>query len=164
MTEFSIRDARKEDCATLLALIRGLASYEKLLDQCVTTEEILEKSLFGPQPVAHAFIGMEIENGKSTPIAFALYFYNFSTFLGVKGIYLEDIFVLEPYRHKGYGSKLMHYLAQVAVKEKCGRFEWSVLDWNKPAIGFYEKIGAKVLPDWRICRLTGEPLKRLADQ
>lgn len=100
------------------------------------------------------------ENDK--PVGFALYFYNFSTFLTRRGLYLEDIFVDPAYRGKGYGKALMKHLAQIAVDEQCGRFEWVVLEWNKPAIGFYEKIGAKLMNDWRLCRLTGEALERFA--
>ncbi|MCD8339367.1 MAG: GNAT family N-acetyltransferase [Burkholderiales bacterium] len=168
MSDFSIKKATPEDCELLLELIKGLAVYEKLESQCVATAKNLRASLFGADAVAHAVIGYE-KNEKAEkageeeiPIAFALYFYNFSTFLGVKGLYLEDIFVKEPYRHKGYGQQLMVYLANVAIEENCGRFEWSVLDWNKPAIQFYESLGAKVLQDWRICRVTGESLRDLA--
>ena len=103
------------------------------------------------------------EEGGETPVGFALYFFNYSTFLAQRGLYLEDLFIRPEFRGKGYGKQIICHLARVAVAKGCGRFEWSVLDWNKPAIGFYEKIGAKVLPDWRICRVTGKGLTDLAD-
>ncbi len=163
MSRLQIRPARREDCGVILELIRGLASYEKLLGQCVVTKETLEKSLFCESPVPRCHIGwIQDEQGGEIPVAFVLYFYNFSTFLGVKGLYLEDVFVKKEYRHRGYGRQLMEYLASLAVKEGCGRFEWSVLDWNQPAIDFYECLGANVMPDWRICRLTGDKLRELA--
>ena len=150
MDNFNIRNARPQDCPVIAELIRGLAHYEKLDDQCQVTPELLEKCLFGDKP--------------EKPVSFALYFYNFSTFLARKGLYLEDIFVLPEYRHRGIGKKMMNYLAAKAVADGCGRFEWSVLDWNQPAIDFYESIGATVMQEWRICRLTGEKLEQFAQK
>ena len=121
-------------------------------------EKDVRREVFTVPSSAHALIAFE--NDK--PVGFALYFYNFSTFLTRRGLYLEDIFVDPAYRGKGYGKALMKHLAQIAVDEQCGRFEWVVLEWNKPAIGFYEKIGAKLMNDWRLCRLTGEALERFA--
>lgn len=155
---FEIRQAQEKDCALILEFIRRLADYEKLLNEVTATEEDVRRELFTEPASAHALIAYE--DGKA--VGFALYFYNFSTFLTRRGLYLEDIFIDPAYRGKGYGKALMQYLARQAVEQKCGRFEWVVLDWNKPAIGFYEKVGAKVMQDWRLCRLTGEALVRFA--
>ena len=155
---FEIRQAQEKDCALILEFIRRLADYEKLLNEVTATEEDVRRELFTEPASAHALIAYE--DGKA--VGFALYFYNFSTFLTRRGLYLEDIFIDPPYRGKGYGKALMQYLARQAVEQKCGRFEWVVLEWNKPAIGFYEKVGAKVMQDWRLCRLTGEALVRFA--
>ena len=155
---FEIRKATEKDCALILDFIRRLAEYEKLLDQVTATVDDVRRELFTNPASAHALIAYEDEK----PVGFALYFYNFSTFLTRRGLYLEDIFIDPVYRGKGYGKALMRYLATLAVKEKCGRFEWVVLEWNKPAIGFYEKVGAKVMTDWRLCRLTGKALERFA--
>lgn len=155
---FEIRQAQEKDCALILEFIRRLADYEKLLNEVTATEEDVRRELFTEPASAQALIAFE--NDK--PVGFALYFYNFSTFLTRRGLYLEDIFVDPAYRGKGYGKALMKHLAQIAVDEQCGRFEWVVLEWNKPAIGFYEKIGAKLMNDWRLCRLTGEALERFA--
>ena len=146
MDNFNIRNARPQDCPVIAELIRGLAHYEKLDDQCQVTPELLEKCLFGDKPECYAVVGwITEEDGTEKPVSFALYFYNFSTFLARKGLYLEDIFVLPEYRHRGIGKKMMNYLAAKAVEDGCGRFEWSVLDWNQPAIDFYESIGATVM-------------------
>ncbi len=162
-TNFQIRNAGPEDCPVVLELIQALAKYEKLEHICVATVEQLHENLFGKNAIAKALLGYEIaDDGTETPVAFALYFHNFSTFLCCKGLYLEDIFVKDECRHKGYGKKIMKHLARIAVEEGCGRFEWTVLDWNRLAIDFYENIGAKVLPDWRITRLTGTKLKEFA--
>lgn len=155
---FEIRQAQEKDCALILEFIRRLADYEKLLNEVTATEEDVHRELFTEPASAHALIAYE--DGKA--VGFALYFYNFSTFLTRRGLYLEDIFIDPAYRGKGYGKALMQYLARQAVEQKCGRFEWVVLEWNKPAIGFYEKVGAKVMQDWRLCRLTGEALVRFA--
>ena len=163
MSQFLIKPARKEDCPIILDLIRGLAKYEKLEDQCVATVELLEKSLFSEKPDCYYVIAWELDElGDEIPVGFALYFFNYSTFLSRRGLYLEDLFVVPQFRGKGYGKRIMQFLAKTAVEKGCGRFEWSVLDWNQPAINFYQKIGAVVMPDWRICRMTGESLKSFA--
>ena len=141
-------------------MIEALADYEKLRHLCVATEEALQAALFGTRPAAEVLVGWEAE----TAVAFALFFHNFSTFLGRKGLYLEDLFVRPPFRGRGYGRALLVHLARIAVARECGRFEWAVLDWNTPAIGFYESLGATLLPDWRITRVTGDALTRLAAQ
>ncbi len=163
MSQFLIKPARKEDCPIILDLIRGLAKYEKLEDQCVATVELLEKSLFSEKPDCYSVIAWALDElGDEIPVGFALYFFNYSTFLSRRGLYLEDLFVVPQFRGKGYGKRIMQFLAKTAVEKGCGRFEWSVLDWNQPAINFYQKIGAVVMPDWRICRMTGESLKSFA--
>jgi GNAT superfamily N-acetyltransferase len=151
--------ATEKDVPTIRAFIRGLAEYEKLTHQFVATEESLRETLFGPRPYAEVLIGRL--NG--TPVGFALFFHNYSTFLAKPGIYLEDLFVLPEYRGNGVGKALLVKLAEIARERNCGRLEWSVLDWNQPAIDFYQRIGAKLLPDWRICRMTADEFSRLAD-
>ncbi|MBO7173372.1 MAG: GNAT family N-acetyltransferase [Burkholderiaceae bacterium] len=158
MANFHIEAARPEDCGVILQFIRDLAEYERLLDQVVATEEDVRRELFGEKSVIRAVVAWEDE----TPVGFALYFFNFSTFLTRRGLYLEDLYVTPKSRGKGYGKQLMRHLAKTAKEEGCGRFEWSVLDWNEPAIGFYESLGATLMLDWRICRLTGEALDRFA--
>ena len=157
---FDIAPAVREDLPAVLGMIRGLAAYENLAQHCVATEADLADSLFGEDPSAEVLLGRE----NTEPVAFALFFYNFSTFLGRKGLYLEDLFVWPAYRGRGYGRALLVHLARKAVDERCGRFEWAVLDWNAPAIGFYQALGAVLLPEWRISRVTGESLARLAAQ
>jgi GNAT superfamily N-acetyltransferase len=154
---FRIEPARPRDTAALVALIRALAEYEKLAHLVVGTEAQLAEELFGARPVIEAVLGWE----GTQPVAFALYFHNFSTFLARRGLYLEDLFVVPQARGRGYGKALMRHVARIAVERGCGRFEWAVLDWNRPAIDFYRSLGAEVLPDWRICRLTGEALAAL---
>lgn len=158
--DYYIKPADRGDTRTILYFIKQLAIYEKLLHEVVTTEEQLETYLFGDKPVAEVVIGYE----KDTPVGFALFFHNFSTFLGKPGIYLEDLFVLEEYRGKGYGKVLLSYLASTAVDRDCGRLEWAVLDWNTPSIEFYRSIGAISMDEWIINRLTGDALNKLASQ
>ena len=153
-----IRSARPQDCARLIELIRALATYEKLAHAAVGTEEELRTELFGESPVIEAVLAWE----GARPVGFALYFHNYSTFLTRRGLYLEDLFVVPEARGRGIGKSLIHHCARTAVERRCGRFEWAVLDWNQTAIDFYQSIGAAVLPDWRICRLTGESLQRFA--
>jgi len=141
-------------------MIRGLADYEKLSDLCVATEADLYAALFGARPAAEVILGWHGAN----PVAFALFFHNFSTFLGRRGLYLEDLFVQPDFRGRGYGRALLVHLARLAVERGCGRFEWSVLDWNEQAIGFYRALGATVLADWRITRVTGDALAALATE
>ena len=139
-------------------MIRGLAEYEGLSKLCVSTEADLADALFGGHPAAGVLLGLE----NAEPVAFALFFYNYSTFLGRKGLYLEDLFVRPEFRGRGYGRALLIHLARLAVERGCGRFEWAVLDWNEQAIGFYRGLGATVLSDWRITRVTGDALVALA--
>jgi GNAT superfamily N-acetyltransferase len=154
---YSLRPAEPRDVASIVGLIRELAEFEKLTHLVRVTPESLAPHLFGAKPVAEAVVA---EDG-GTVIAFALFFTNFSTFLGQPGLYLEDLVVQAAHRGRGVGGALLKHLAALAVQRGCGRFEWSVLDWNTNAIGFYEKLGAQVLPDWRICRVTGDALAAL---
>jgi GNAT superfamily N-acetyltransferase len=156
---FSLRPGAAADVPQILQLIRGLAEYEKLSQSCVVTEAQLQQQLFGARPAAEVWVA-EITPAKL--VGFALFFVNFSTFLGKPGLYLEDLFVLPEMRGQGIGQALMQQLASLAVERDYGRFEWSVLDWNAPAIGFYQQLGATLLPDWRICRLTGSALLNAA--
>ena len=155
---FSIRPARPTDVAVLHALICGLAGYEKLAAQVVGTAQDLRRELFSERPVIEAVIAWDAESA----LGFALYFHNYSTFLARRGLYLEDLFVVPEARGRGIGKALMRHCASVAVERGCGRFEWAVLDWNQPAIEFYQSIGATMLPDWRICRISGEALAQFA--
>jgi GNAT superfamily N-acetyltransferase len=154
----TLRPAILADVPIILGFIRELAAYEKLEHQVVATEALLAEQLFGPRPAAEVVIA-EL-NGAA--VGFALFFNNFSTFLGRKGLFLEDLYVQPHARGSGIGKALLRHLARMAVARGCGRMDWNVLDWNAPAIGFYEKLGADVLPDWRTCRLTGDALKALA--
>ena len=155
---FDIRPARPEDVPAIHAMIRALAEYEKLEHLCVATPADLDAALFGPRPAAEALIACR--NG--TPAAFALFFLNYSTFLGRRGLWLEDLFVLPAHRRQGCANALLKALARIARERGCGRFEWSVLDWNTSAIDFYRSLGATVLPDWRIVRVVGPALDALA--
>lgn len=155
----TIRRAQPGDAAIVLELIRGLARYEKLEHELVATAAEIEASLFSSNPRAFC----EIAEWQGETAGFALWFYNYSTFLGCHGIYLEDLFVKESQRGHGIGQALLGHLAQRCVNERLGRLEWSVLDWNEPAIGFYEKQGAVLRRDWIGCRLTGEALEALAN-
>lgn len=155
---FTLRHATAEDVPLILDLIRGIAEYEKLSHEVEATEEILTKNLFGEKAFAEVVLGYE----GSVPVGFALYFHNFSTFTGRPGIYLEDLFVYEEYRGKGYGKVLLLYLAKLAEERDCGRLEWVVLDWNTPAIDFYNSLGAKQMSDWIITRVTKENIEKLA--
>jgi len=155
---FEIRAAQRRDLGTIHAMIVGLAVYERLAHLCVTTEADLAEALFGNRPAAEVLIAEE--NGQAA--GFALFFHNFSTFLGRRGLWLEDLFVLPAFRRRGCAKALLRALATIAVERGCGRFEWAVLDWNEQAIGFYESLGAKVLPDWRITRIIEPELSRLA--
>ena len=158
MEQITLRLATEQDVPTILAFINGLAEYEKLADQVVATEQQLRTTLFGDKPYAEVVLA---EYGQHAA-GFALFFHNYSTFLAKPGIYLEDLFVLPEYRGKGIGKVLLSYLAKLAVQRDCGRLEWSVLDWNQPAIDFYQAQGATMLHDWRINRVTGDALKALA--
>jgi len=157
---FAIRPATPADVAHIRAMIVELAVFEKLEHQVIATEALLHEGLFGVRPACEAIIGES--NGEV--VTFALFFHNFSTFLTRKGLYLEDLYVRQSQRGKGFGKAMLARLAQIAVERECGRFEWSVLDWNEPAIQFYKAVGAEVMPDWRICRVTGDALTALAAQ
>lgn len=160
LKEFTIREAVESDTALILSFIRELAEYEKLIEEVVATEKTLRESLFGKRKVAEVVIG---EWG-DMPVAFALYFHNFSTFLSRPGIYIEDLFVKPDMRSKGIGKAMLSYIARIAKERKCGRLEWSVLDWNEPAIRFYRSIGAVAMDEWTMQRITGEPLENLAGE
>jgi GNAT superfamily N-acetyltransferase len=157
-TTFAIRPATPADVAHIMDMIRELAVFEKLEHQVVATDALLHEGLFGTKPSCEAIVG----EADGEVLSYALFFHNFSTFLTKKGLYLEDLYVRQDRRGKGYGSRMLKHLARIAVERDCGRFEWSVLDWNMPAINFYKSMGAEILPDWRVCRVTGAPLKALA--
>ena len=153
----TFRFAEESDCALILDFIRRLADYENMTDQVVATEELLKEWIFEKKKAEVLFV---CEGGKE--VGFALFFHNFSTFLGLAGIYLEDLFVLPEYRKKGYGKALLKKLSKIAVERGCGRLEWACLDWNKPSIDFYLSLGAVPLDDWKTYRLTGDTLKAMA--
>lgn len=157
---FRIAAARPQDVATIVDLVRQLAAYEKLTHLLEVEADALRAELFGPRPVIECVLGWEDGPAGARAAGFALYFHNYSTFLGRRGLYLEDLFVVPDARGRGYGRALIAHLARLAVERGCGRFEWTVLDWNRPAIDFYRRLGADVLPDWRVCRLTGAALAR----
>ena len=157
---FKIRPAMEEDAAVILSLIKELAEYEHLSHEVVATENDIRKTLFGERPFAETLIG-EYEG---LPISFALFFHNFSTFVGKPGIYLEDLYVQPAHRGKGFGSKMLAHIAALARERDCGRFEWSVLNWNTPAIRTYENLDASPMKEWILYRLSGEALNKLADK
>jgi GNAT superfamily N-acetyltransferase len=153
-----IRTADERDIPLILDLIKGLAEYERLASEVTATEATLRQSLFGPSPGAEVIIA----DADGQPAGFALFFHNFSTFVGKRGIYLEDLFVKPAWRGKGVGRQLLARLAQLAIERNCGRLEWAVLDWNEPAIRFYRGLGAKPMHDWTVFRLAGDTLHQLA--
>jgi GNAT superfamily N-acetyltransferase len=153
-----IRAATAADIPLMLAFIRELAAYEKLEHEVVASESSLRESLFGDHPVAEAIVA----RCGGEPAGFALYFHNFSTFLGKRGLYLEDLYVRPAFRGRAVGKSLLIHLAKLALQRDCGRFEWAVLDWNRPARDFYESLGAKANAEWVSHRLSGEALRRLA--
>lgn len=153
-SDLTIRNATPDDAGVILSFIRALADYEKLSDQVTATEDDLRSSLFGERTVAEVLLAYQGE----VPVGFALFFHNYSTFLGKTGIYLEDLFVKPEYRKKGYGKALLVHLARLANQRGCGRFEWSVLDWNAPSIEFYRGLGARPLDEWTMFRLDGDAL------
>ena len=155
MSRFGLRPAEPRDLPAIVGLIGELAAFERLTHLMQVTPESLHPHLFGARPVAECLLA---ETGDAV-VGFALFFGNFSTFLGQPGLYLEDLYVQPAQRGAGIGRALLERLGRLAVERACGRFEWSVLDWNADAIGFYEKMGATVLPDWRICRVTGDALR-----
>jgi len=158
--EFRIDPATERDVPIILKLIKGLAEYERLSHEVVATEEGLRESLFGARRVAEVLIGY----AGTEPVGFAVFFHNYSTFLGRPGIYLEDIFVLPEWRRRGLGGRMLGRVAQLAVERGCGRLEWSVLDWNEPAINFYKKLGARAMDEWTVYRVAGEALNNLASK
>ena len=152
-----IEPATEHDVPLILRMIRALGEYERLSHQVVATETSLRETLFGARPAAEVVIASVGDQ----PVGFALWFHNYSTFLARPGLYLEDLFVLPEWRGHGVGRRLLSHLARIAVARGCGRMEWAVLDWNESAIGFYRRLGATVMEDWRICRLTGDTLAAL---
>jgi len=157
MGEVHVRAASEKEVPLILAFIKELAEYERLSHEVVATEEALQKWLFGERPVAEVAIG----DDEDEPAGFALFFHNFSTFLGRPGIYLEDLYVRPEFRGRGVGRVLLTHLAKLAKERGCGRLEWSVLNWNGPAIGFYESLGASQVDGWTVYRVTGEALEEL---
>jgi len=159
--KIQIAEATPGDVPLLLELIRGLAEYEKLSAEVSATADGLHSALFGPRRVAEAILA-RLADQPGTAVGFAVFFHNFSTFVGRPGIYLEDLFVLPEHRGKGIGKALLLHVAALAHERGCGRFEWAVLNWNKPAIEFYRGLGAQAMDEWTLYRLTGEPLAKLA--
>ena len=159
MSRAAFRGACPEDTALILRFIRELAAYEQLEDQVVADEETLRRWIFEKKGAEVLFV---LEDGRE--VGFALYFHNFSTFLGRSGVYLEDLFVLPEYRGRGYGKVLLCRLAAIAKEEGCGRLEWWCLDWNKPSIDFYKSMGAEPMEDWTVYRVAGETLDKLAEE
>src|SRR6266571_2971044 len=155
----TIRSATADDAAVILHLIRDLATYERAPEEVTATEDQLRDVLFGERPAAEVRLAFENE----TPVGFAVFFYNFSTWLGRPGLYLEDLFVKPEYRGRGYGRSLLVDLAKIAQERGCGRMEWAVLDWNQPAIQFYHALGAKPMDEWTVFRLTRDGIARLAN-
>ena len=160
MSNLRIENAGPEHVALILAFIRDLAVYERLSDSVVVTEELLRESLFGARPVAEALLAWEGDE----PAGFAVFFHNYSTFLGRPGIYLEDLFVKPEFRGKGIGRALLQYIARLAIDRGCQRLEWSVLNWNETAIRFYQSLGATPQDEWTVYRLGGEALNELANE
>lgn len=156
----TIRPAAEHEVPVILGFIRELAEYEKLAHEVVATEESLRRTLFGARPFAEVLLAC----AGDAPVGFALFFHNYSTFLGRPGLYLEDLYVHPQARGRGVGRQLLRHLARLARERGCGRLEWAVLDWNEPAIGFYRALGAAPCSDWTIFRLTGEALRRLAEE
>ncbi|MDB5801418.1 MAG: acetyltransferase domain protein [Rhodocyclales bacterium] len=155
---FQVRAAERGDVGTILAMIRELAEYEELTHLCTATEDQLAAELFGPDAAAEALVA--VAGGEA--VGYAIFFHNFSTFLGRRGLYLEDLYVRPSHRHQGCGRALLLAVARIAAERRCARFEWMALDWNTPAIDFYEKLGATQMREWRLFRATGDALDALA--
>lgn len=158
--DFRIRPGTVADAPLILSLIKELAAYERLAHEVVATEDDIRRSLFGDRPMAETLIGEH----DGVAVGFALFFYSFSTFLGKPGIYLEDLYVKPEYRGNGFGRRMLAHIAKLAEERNCGRYEWSVLDWNEPAIRIYAKLNAKPMKEWILYRLTGNALKKLAEE
>jgi GNAT superfamily N-acetyltransferase len=158
LPDFEIRPATIDDVPLILSFIKKLAQYEGLAQEVVATEESLRETLFNSRKTAEVVIG-DLQN---KPIGLVLFFHNYSTFLSRPGLYIEDLFIDESYRRRGFGAALLRYVARLAIERNCGRVEWSVLDWNKPAVDFYTRLGAVPLSDWTVFRVTGQNLVNLA--
>ena len=158
MAEFTIRFAKREDCGLILDFVKELAKYEKMLDDVVATEELLDEWIFDKKKAEVLFA---VVDGKE--VGFALFFHNFSTFLGRAGIYLEDLYILPEFRNHGYGKALLKKLAEITIERGCGRLEWCCLDWNRPSIDFYLSLGSTPLSEWTTYRLTGENLLKIGE-
>ena len=154
----SIRQATRADVPLVLSFVKDLAEYEKLSHLVVATEQVIAEELFGPKSHTEVLLGYS----GAEPAAFAVYFHNFSTFLGKKGLYLEDLYVRPAHRRRGFGRAMLLQVARIAAERNCGRLEWSVLDWNEPAIFFYETLGATIMHEWKQVRVTGAALEKLA--
>jgi len=159
MEKLTFRYAQEQDCEKILFFIRELAKYEKMEDDVIATPELLREWIFEKKKAEVIF---PMEDGKE--VGYALFFHNFSTFLGRAGMYLEDLFIMPQYRGKGYGRATLKELARIAVQRGCGRLEWSCLDWNKPSIDFYLSLGAEVMDEWTVYRLTGDTLRKMAGE
>ena len=155
---FRIEPANERDVPVILKFIQGLAQYERLEHEVVATEAGLRATLFGARPVAEVILGY----AGAEAAGFALFFHNYSTFLGRPGLYIEDLFVLPEWRSKGLGRRLLCYITKLAIERRCGRVEWAVLDWNEPAARFYRRLGARAMDEWTVYRLTGDALEQLA--
>ena len=160
LSDFEIRPAVVDDVPLILFFIKKLADYERLAHEVVATEESLRETLFNSRKTAEVALGCF----QNKPIGLVLFFHNYSTFLGRPGVYIEDLFVDESYRGRGFGAALLRHVARLAVERHCGRLEWSVLDWNKPAIDFYTKLGAVPMSAWTVFRVTGQSLANLATE
>jgi GNAT superfamily N-acetyltransferase len=158
MASIRIVPAQATDVPVILSMINALAEYEQLTHEVTATEDDLRQSLFGPRPAGEVVLAY----AGQAPVGFALFFHNFSTFVGRQGLYLEDLFVVPEWRGKGVGKRLLAHVAAIAESRNCGRMEWAVLDWNESAIAFYRRMGAHVLDEWRVCRLTGSELRAVA--
>lgn len=157
LSSFQIRAATNSDVPVILSFIKKLADYERLSHEVVASEKILRETLFGRRRTAEVAIGYF----KRKPVGFVIFFHNYSTFLGRPGIYIEDLFVDEEFRRRGFGGAFLRYVARLAQERQCGRLEWSVLDWNEPAINFYKRLGAAAMGEWTVFRLTGDSLAKL---
>jgi GNAT superfamily N-acetyltransferase len=158
--KLQIKSTTESDVPVILSFVTKLTRYEPLSHEIVATEDLLRETLFGKRRTAEVAIGYL----ETKPVGFVLFFHNYSTFLGKPGLYVEDLFVDEDYRRRGYGRALLLHVARLAKERRCGRLEWSVLDWNQPAIDFYKKLGASPMSDWTVFRITGRSLDELADQ